>query len=309
LAEATHAVLQGEEADLVASHGQTVAHVAGVPRRATLQLGSPAVIAERTGLTVVSDFRSADIAAGGEGAPLVSFVDLLCLRDATKPRVLLNIGGMANVTYVPPVEGTETPRAFDTGPGNALIDRAIYRLSGESSRYDPNGELAARGRLHPPTLDWLMRHPYLHRLPPKSTGREEFGDQLAEVVIEMVRKGGGAPADVVATLTTFTAQSIAEGLAFLPEFDEVVVAGGGIHNDTLMKLLRQELAPHPVSASDSMGIPADAKEALVFAILANQTIRGLSSNVPGCTGARHEAPLGSITPGRNFVQLMKSLLR
>lgn len=307
LAEAVSEVLAGAEADLVASHGHTVAHVSQAEHRATLQLGCPAVIAERTGLTVVADFRSSDIAAGGQGAPLVSFVDAVCLQHPNKSRSLLNIGGIANITFVPASSSADQPSAFDTGPGNVLLDLATCRVSGETEHVDVNGERAARGKVLDDVLAWLLEHPYLAKKPPKSTGREEFGDHLTDQAVERVRRAGGSSDDVLATLTAFTVQTIVRGVRSLPDADEIVVAGGGTHNKTMMRLLREALAPTSVTTSDVVGIPPDAKEALAFAILANQTIRGLPGNVPGCTGAAYETILGSITPGKNFPDLIRRL--
>jgi anhydro-N-acetylmuramic acid kinase len=300
-------VLAGDVADLVGSHGQTVAHLMAEPHRATLQIASPAIIAERTGLTVVSDFRARDVAAGGQGAPLVSFVDWLLLRHPQRSRVLVNIGGIANLTWVPSVEHGGIPIAFDTGPGNAMIDRAVYRLSGESVNYDQDGVMAARGAVDEAILAELMAHPYLARRPPKSTGREEFGDPLSDHVVDRMRESAKGPEDIVSTLSMFTARSIVRSLAWLPAVDEVIVAGGGAHNTFIMDRLKQSLGRIPLLASDEIGMPVDAKEAVSFALLANQTIRGLPGNVLGCTGARHEVVLGSITPGPNYSGLMRAL--
>lgn len=301
-------VLGGGTADLVASHGHTVAHLMTSPHRATLQLGSPAVIAERTGITVVSDFRARDIAAGGQGAPLVSYVDVLLLRHAGRSRVLLNLGGIANVTYVPGANRQEQAMAFDTGPGNALIDRAAYRLSGEATYYDAGGAMATRGTVDLEVLEGLLGHPYFRRDPPKATGRDEFGDALADAVIDRMTAAGRSAEDVLATLTAFTARTAAGSIQTFPAVDEVIVAGGGVHNAFLMAQLQQLLGPVRVSTSDMIGIPADAKEAIAFAVMANQTIRGLPANVPGCTGATCQTVLGSITPGSNYLEMMKKLL-
>lgn len=306
-AAAVRDVLAGEPADLVASHGHTVAHLTAEPHRATLQIASPAIIAERTGLTVVSDFRARDIAAGGQGAPLVSFVDWLLLRHPERSRALVNIGGIANLTWVPSLANGGNPIAFDTGPGNAMIDRAVYRLSEEALTYDRDGAMAAGGQVDASVLAELMAHPYLNHRPPKSTGREDFGDPLTDRLVDRMRREGKTSDEIVCTLSMFTVRSIVRGLAWLPTVEEVVVAGGGAHNAFVMEHLKRDLGEIPLVSSDEIGVPADAKEAVVFAILGNQTIRGLSGNVPGCTGARHEVVLGSITPGSNYPALMRGL--
>jgi anhydro-N-acetylmuramic acid kinase len=301
------ALLEGGEADLVASHGQTVAHVRLGHGRATLQLGCPAVIAALSRVTVISDFRSADIAAGGEGAPLVSFVDWILLRHPAKRRIALNIGGIANVTYLPPRTSEEPALAFDTGPGNAPIDAAVRALTGGSLAYDSGGEMAGRGSVDLELLAHLLDHSYLKQPPPKSTGLEEFGPAFAQRVVADGRSRGLSGEDIVATLTRFTAVSIAWGVRQAAEVDEVIVAGGGCHNATLMRFLREELGSIAVESSDSVGIPPDAKEALAFAVLANQTIRALPGTIPACTGAARAAVLGSVTPSANFQDLMRRL--
>lgn len=306
-AAATLEVLAGEPADLVASHGHTVAHLTAEPRRATLQVASPAIIAERTALTVVSDFRARDIAAGGQGAPLVSFVDWLLLRHPQRSRVLINIGGIANLTWVPPAAYGGNPIAFDTGPGNVMIDRAVYRLSEESLTYDRDGAIAGRGEVDAAILGELMAHRYLEQRPPKSTGREDFGDPLTDHIVDRMRRNGRNADDIICTLSTFTVRSIVRGLAWLPDVDEAIVAGGGAHNDFVMEHLKRSLGGIPLMTSDEISVSSDAKEAVAFAVLGNQTIRGLIGNVPECTGARHEVVLGSITPGPNYPALMRRL--
>jgi anhydro-N-acetylmuramic acid kinase len=308
--EAARTVADGEPLDLVASHGQTVIHLLTKRTyRATLQLGAPAVVVAEAGCTVISDFRAADIAAGGEGAPLVSFVDWMLLRHPTIWRVALNIGGIANLTYLPPESSPELPFAFDTGPGNAPIDRAMYRLSGETMFHDADGVTAASGEVDPDLLSGLMAHPFLQRPPPKSTGLEEFGEEFTDHVLERAAARGLGMEDTVATLTRFTAASIGRALRLVPRVDEVIVAGGGFHNATLMRYLQQELPDVLLVGSDSRGLPGDAKEAIAFAVLANQTLRGLPGNLPSCTGARYETVLGSITPGPNYSELMRKVWR
>lgn len=290
--------LEPFQIDLIANHGQTVWHI---PKHSTLQIGSPAVIAERTGVTTLSNFRARDVAAGGHGAPMVAFVDQLLFTDATLTRGLQNIGGIANVTYLP-AGHPEKSFAFDSGPGNALIDDAVRRATKGASEFDADGSMAARGRVHEVLLDELMAHPYLNETPPKTTGREMFGTPFGEQVWGQALTLGIAPLDLIATLTRFTARCIAEAYRkFLPALpDEMIVSGGGAKNLTLLKMLQEEIgAQTQVRRIDEFGIPSDAKEALAFAILAFETWHGRPSNLPSATGARHPVIQGDITPGRN----------
>jgi len=292
--------------DLVGSHGQTIHHLPKGRRfgrrklRSTLQIGEPAVIAERTGITTVADFRSRDIAAGGEGAPLVACADYVLFAHARTHRAVQNIGGIANVTWLPAGGGLADVIAFDTGPGNMVIDRVVHLLSNGRRDYDPSGRLAARGKVDEALLAELMRCAYLRRRPPKSTGREEFGTDFADALHARVRGKRIDPADLLATVTAFTACSIADAYRrFLPAApDEVILCGGGAKNRTLARLLRQRLHPAKVTTTDELGIPADAKEAVSFAILAERTIRGAAGNVPAATGASRPVVLGTIVPGR-----------
>ncbi|MER6473603.1 anhydro-N-acetylmuramic acid kinase [Streptomyces collinus] len=275
-------------AALVASHGQTVYHWADGGRvHGTLQLGQPAWIAEATGLPVVSDFRARDVAAGGQGAPLVSLVDLLWLRGRPGTPVALNIGGIANLTAP---DGT----AFDTGPGCALLDAAAREYSGGRLAYDAGGELAARGRPHRPLLDRLLAEPYYALRPPKTTGKELFHPGY-------LRAAGvdGLPAqDVLATLTVLTARTVADAVRSVGA-TEVVASGGGIRNPVLLSELRRLLAPTGLRTSDELGLPAAAKEAYAFAVLGFLTVHGLPGTDPRATGARRPSVLGSVTPGRD----------
>ncbi|MFF7236516.1 anhydro-N-acetylmuramic acid kinase [Streptomyces collinus] len=275
-------------AELVASHGQTVYHWADGGRvHGTLQLGQPAWIAEATGLPVVSDFRARDVAAGGQGAPLVSLVDLLWLRGRPGTPVALNIGGIANLTAP---DGT----AFDTGPGCALLDAAARAYSGGRLAYDAGGELAARGRPRRPLLDRLLAEPYYALRPPKTTGKELFHPGY-------LRAAGadGLPApDVLATLTALTARTVADAVRSVGA-TEVVASGGGTRNPVLMSELRRLLAPTGLRTSDDLGLPAAAKEAYAFAVLGFLTAHGLPGTDPRATGARRPSVLGSVTPGRD----------
>jgi anhydro-N-acetylmuramic acid kinase len=288
---------------VIGSHGQTVWHEppADGRRGATLQLGCASTIAERTGISVVSDFRTRDVAAGGEGAPLVPWVDRLLFSHPERRRVLQNIGGMANLTWLPPLGATEPILAFDTGPGNALIDAAVELATGGESTFDRDGMMAGYGRLDEALLDELMGHPFLQREPPKSTGREVFGRQFVEQLAGRVRPDGAAGwASFVCTLTELTARSITDAIErwVLPRgVDEVILTGGGALNPVLVRRIRSRLAV-PVLADDAaLGVRAEAKEAVAFAVLAWAHVQGIAGNVPEATGAAGPRVLGSLTPG------------
>lgn len=289
-----------DEVDLIASHGQTIYHLVEEERQATLQMGEPASIAAITGRTVTANFRTADMAVGGQGAPLVPYLDSLFFGDG-RARAVQNIGGVGNVTFV---QGREIS-AFDTGPGNALIDYGARSLLSE--RFDRDGAWAARGRVHSALLDEVLAHPYFSLPPPKTTGRELFGDMFAEGVIDRGRALGLSDADIMATLTAITVESIVRAYRdFGPEdLEEVIVAGGGARNGTLMDGLARGLGGIPVRLHEETGIPGDAKEAVAFALLGYETIHGRPANVPRCTGAARPAILGQIAAGNNFTALMR----
>jgi anhydro-N-acetylmuramic acid kinase len=301
--------LKPGDIDLIASHGQTIYHSveAESPVKSTLQIGEAAVIARRTGVTTVADFRVADVAAGGQGAPLVSYVDWLLLRDARKARAVQNIGGIANVAYLPPGDDPAGALAFDTGPGNMLMDYAADQATDGVQHFDRDGRLAAAGRVDEGLLAELMAHPYLSQPIPKTTGREQFGVQLGAEIWARAMERGLSGADVVATLTAFTAASIADAYGrFLPAMpDDVIVGGGGANNPTLMAMLAARLTPaRLLTYADATGLDGDAKEAIAFALLAYEAIHGRPGNLPSCTGARDWAVLGKVTPGANYVGLM-----
>ena len=290
---------------VVGSHGQTIWHEPPVDGRrgATLQLGCAATIAERTGIDVVSDFRTRDVAAGGEGAPLVPWVDRLLFAHEQRSRVLQNIGGMANLTHVP-ARGSSAPLlAFDTGPGNALIDAAVETASAGAQTFDRDGAWAAHGTVDDALLQELLAHPFFARTPPKSTGREVFGRPYVEAIVARVQPADrNAWANVIATLTELTARTIANAIStwVIPRgVDDVIITGGGAHNAWLVGRVRALLAPLPVHADDSMlGVQPAAKEALAFAALAWAHVLGVPGNVPEATGAAGPRVLGSFTPGR-----------
>ncbi|MFD7483175.1 MULTISPECIES: anhydro-N-acetylmuramic acid kinase [Streptomyces] len=286
--------LCGGGAELVASHGQTVYHwVEDGRAHGTLQLGQPAWIAEATGLPVVADFRPRDIAAGGQGAPLVSLVDLLWLRGRAGTPVALNLGGIANLTAP---DGT----AFDSGPGCALVDVAVRGLTGGRLNYDMDGALAARGAVHEPLLDRLLAEPYYALPAPKTTGKELF--HLGHLRDALTGFGTLTAEDVIATLTRLTARTVADAVRSVGA-TEVIASGGGTRNPALMAMLDAELPGVPVRTSDALGLPAAAKEAYAFAVLGFLTLHGLTGTDPVSTGARHPSVLGSITPGRGGLRL------
>jgi len=288
----------------VGSHGQTIHHlpegrrVGGRRVRSTLQIGEPCVIAERTGITTVADFRPRDMAAGGQGAPLVPYADYVLFRHDRKGRAVQNIGGIANVTFLPPACSADDVVAFDTGPGNMMVDRAVSLATEGRRRLDCGGRMAARGSVNEPLLTELMRHPYFRRKPPKSTGRETFGREFTDHLWRRARRKGVPAEDFVATVTALTARSIADACRrFLKgSLDEVILCGGGARNRTMVAMLAEALAPTAVRLSDELGIDADAREAIAFAVLARETIRGAAGNVPSATGARRRVVLGKVIP-------------
>ena len=288
--------------ELIGSHGQTIFHDGAGCRffgrriAATLQIGEAAVIAERTGVPVVADFRPRDVAAGGKGAPLVPYVDYLLFRDRRLGRVALNIGGIANVTAIPPGAAPEEVIAFDTGPGNMVIDALAGLHSQGRLRFDAGGRIAARGRLNPPLLSLLLRDRFFREPPPKTAGREQYGREFVERLLAT-----RLPLeDLLATATAFSAAAVACGLErfIRPRMrvDELIVSGGGVHNPRILAYLAAFLPGVRVLTSADFGIDPDAKEAIAFAILAYETWHGRPANLPSATGARQPVVLGKITP-------------
>ena len=291
-------------AELIGCHGQTLYHQ-GEPARflgrnlaVTWQTGEGAVIAARVGVPVVSDFRPADMAAGGKGAPLVPFLDYFLYRDQRVGRIVQNIGGIANLTAIPAGASSKQVTAFDTGPGNMVIDAVTDRLFGHP--YDRNGRIAASGAVLEPVLFDLLHLPFFRRKPPKTTGREEFGREFAQQFVKGC--GRASKSDVVATATALTARSIADALRrfVLPRrgrFREFVVSGGGANNPTLLAMLANELQPFhlAIRTSGEFGLPSAAKEAAAFALMAYETWNRRPSNIPSATGAKRPAILGKIS--------------
>jgi anhydro-N-acetylmuramic acid kinase len=292
-----------DSVDAIGMHGQTVRHVPREPNTAalTLQLGSAAIVAERTGIPVVSNFRVRDTAAGGEGAPLVPLLDWWLCHSNDESRVLLNLGGMANVTHLPRGSGLEGMLAFDTGPGNAVLDSLVELATLGMERHDLDGARSARGRSNDVLLDTMLADSFFAQPPPRSTGRERFGRAYAESMRARGRELGVSDDDLLATAVELTARSVADGIVrfLVPRggVDAVYASGGGTRNPTLMRALERRLGSIALRKADALGVPADAKEALAFAFLAHQTLSGLPGNVPAATGARHPVVLGEITPG------------
>lgn len=298
--------LTPDDLDLVGSHGQTVHHVpdpedcAGTPVASTLQIGSPSVLANRLDVPVVGDFRTADMALGGQGAPLVPYFDYVYFSDPDETRLLLNLGGIANVTLLPPGAAPGDVLAFDTGPSNMVIDALAERLFDEP--YDPNGALAAEGTVDNDLLADLVSDSYFTQPPPKSTGREYFGADYVDDLLDAARAHGLSPHDTLATATMLTATTVYQAYARFIRVghaaDVLIAAGGGLHNRTLMQYLADCFSPIPVRTAQDYGLDGDAKEALCFAVLAHETCNGVPTNLPSVTGATHPTLLGTIcVPG------------
>jgi anhydro-N-acetylmuramic acid kinase len=291
-AQAAQAAVSDMPIDYVACHGQTIWHDGA--RHVTLQLGDPFLIRELLQTTICYDFRSADCAAGGHGAPLVPYVDALLLGDDREDRVAVNIGGIANLTVIPRGSAPHEVVAFDSGPGNMLIDAFIRERTNGTQTFDRDGELALGGKTDESVLGAMLADPYFKLAPPKTTGRERFGAQFLQAhprLRELCLRDGAA------TLTALTAQTLAAAIdAHAPPGARVLLSGGGAHNNALVTQLRARLAGRRVERSDVMNVPGDAKEAIAFALLGYETLRGRAANVPRATGAQRPVPLGSIAP-------------
>jgi anhydro-N-acetylmuramic acid kinase len=287
---------------LIGCHGQTIYHEGqasaylGKKVASTMQIGESSVISERTGISVISNFRERDIAAGGKGAPLAPYLDYLLLRSRGRGRVAVNIGGIANLTAIPANSNTDKIVAFDTGPGNMVIDQLMSRITLGRQTFDRDGATAAVGQIDPKLLNKLLRDKYFRAKPPKTAGREQYGAEFVSKLLDTEL----STEDLIATATALTAESIALGVRnfVLPEMrvDEIFVSGGGAHNPTLMGMLQKAMHPIPVLESTEAGLDVDAKEAIAFAVMAYETAHDRPSNVPKATGARRSVVLGKITP-------------
>lgn len=292
---------------VVGVHGPTLYHLlpeAEGDEAGFFDLGEAAIVAEELGVPVVSDLRVADCAAGGRGAPLSAFVDFVLFRDPEVGRSVQNIGGIANVTPLYPDTRLETLISYDTGPGNMVIDAVVERISGGRERFDRDGRRAAAGRVHAGLLADLMDHPYFRRVPPKTTGREEFGSVFAERVFSLAAKHGVEGNDLVATVTGLTVSAIAESYRqhLLPRgrIDEMILYGGGARNLTLVRMLREALPELKIRLHSEYGVPEEAREALTWAVLADESALGYPANVPSVSGARHRVVLGKLSIGPAF---------
>jgi len=289
---------------VIGSHGQTIFHQ-GRPSRflgeniaSTLQVGEPAVIAAITGVTTVADFRPADMAVGGQGAPLVPFGDYLLYRDPGRGRAVLNIGGIANVTVIPKAASPHSVVAFDTGPGNMVIDALVHHFTRGRRSFDAEAQMATRGQLLPALLNALLAEKYFRQAPPKSAGREQYGKAYVEKILAWGGRHRARPEDMVRTATLLTALSIADALHrwVVPRsaLSQLIVSGGGARNPLILAQLSAALAGIEVTTTEALGLPGDAKEAFIFALLADETLHGRPSNLPSATGARRPAILGKI---------------
>jgi anhydro-N-acetylmuramic acid kinase len=303
LAACENAGVALEDVAVIGSHGQTVWHapepepVPGTDRRtrSTLQIADGSVVAHRTGVPTVSDFRTGDVAVGGHGAPLAPFFDLACLSDPVESRALQNVGGIGNCTLLPPDPDREDALAFDTGPGNVVIDAVVETLTDGAATHDEDGRRAARGGVDEALVAEFLDDSYFRAAPPKTTGRERFGDHYAREFVAAAREHGCEDDDVVASATALTARSIADAYDRFadPYPDRIVVSGGGASNPTLLSMLDERTAS-PVERLESLGLDSDAKEAALFALLGVTTLDGVSNNVPRATGAERAVTLGKL---------------
>lgn len=306
LEAATRWALDLRTVDVIGSHGHTMWHAP--ESQVTVQIGEPAIIAARTAVTCVGNFRVADVALGGQGAPLVPFVDAILFADPKEYRAALNIGGIANLTLLPDEAsgGRGAIRALDTGPGNMVIDACVRLATDGADDFDRDGAAAARGTPANVLLRELLDDDYLRRPAPKSTGRERYGAAYAAHVWERGRELGLHPDDVLATVTALTARSIAAQIP--PACRRVIASGGGVHNPTLVDMVQAAIGKPPAHArverSDAYGVDADAKEAVAFAVLSCEAIAGRVNHLPATTGASRAAVLGNIAPGDNYRRLM-----
>lgn len=292
-----------EDIDLIGTHGQTIWHIPvaenylGREIRATYQIGEASVLTERIGAVTVSDFRVRDMAAGGLGAPLVPYTEYILYSDPERNVGLQNIGGIGNITVLPKGGKLDDLTAFDTGPGNMMMDNVISRITNGKMRYDEGGKVAAKGKVSSELLDELMKDPYLKKLPPKTTGREYYGNDYVDKIMQKALELGLSGEDTLSTVTMFTAKCIAHSAQNLcpvkPE--RLIVGGGGSLNPTLMNYIRECLPDTEVMTNEDLGFDSSAKEAIAFALLANETIHSMCNNAPAATGASHPVIMGKIT--------------
>ena len=315
-ADAIRQLPQTQRPTLIGSAGQTVCHLPGsrVRQTVTLQIGEPARIAAATGITTVADFRQADVAVGGQGAPLVPWTDWVLFRHPRRSRIVLNIGGIANITWLPAGGSEEQIQAFDTGPGNMIIDGLVSHVTRGRSHMDRDGRRAARGTVLASVLETWLRHPYFKRKPPKSTGRETFGDNFIKTALPQLRRASRSADDWIATATLFTARTVARacrtclptnppqrlktyktnGSSKSSATCELIVCGGGAMNPTLLAMLASELPGVTVTSIHAYDIPTQAKECVSFAMLAAARIDGVSACLPQVTGAKEKPLLGGL---------------
>jgi anhydro-N-acetylmuramic acid kinase len=299
------------QVDLIGSHGQTIFHQSesapfcGRMLASTLQIGEGSLLAENTGITTISDFRPRDMAAGGKGAPLIPYVDYLLFRDQHLGRILLNVGGIANITSLPAAATIEQVKAFDTGPGNMVIDALVRRFTNAEKTFDANGLIGGKGQVISPLLENLLTDPFFQAQPPKTAGREQFGEAFVQQMLDYSKTSHFE--DLVCTATELTARSVAAAVIrfVLAEtaVQQLIVSGGGARNAFLMQRLQSALPDIKVLSSDDLGLPTAAKEAIGFAILANETLHLHAGNVPTATGARHPVVLGKVAYGDNYKRL------
>lgn len=309
-----------EDIDVIGSHGQTIYHIpTGVKSSefgvwsselnrksqiaSTLQIGEPSIIAERTGVTTIADFRTRDMAAGGLGAPLTPFAHYMLFKDGDIGKAVNNIGGISNLTFIPAGGGLDDLVAFDTGPGNMLIDSIVNIITKGEMSYDNNGKIALKGKICEKLLEKLMAHPFIKKKPPKSTGREEFGYNEALKIFRTAKRHRLSDEDIVATVTGFTAKSIAESyhrfILNKHHLSEIILCGGGAKNPAIIKMIKNYMKPIKVNTSDRYGFPPEAIEAIAFAILGYAAVIGIPSNLPQVTGAGKKVVMGKIIKGKN----------
>jgi len=301
--------------DFIGSHGQTISHIPKgrkynkqILSPSTFQIGDPSIISELTELTVVSDMRTRDIAAGGTGAPLTPWAHQKLFESNNTTLAFLNLGGIANITFIPKAKDNGL-FGFDCGPANMIIDRLVSFYTKNKKQFDNEGKMASKGRIDQRELKWLMKNSYFSKNPPKSTGSEDFGKEFSEKLILRFDSNKMSLNDILATITAFTAESICQSIdKFFPKkkpISELIIGGGGAKNKTLISFLETKLNPIPIISSDKKGFPHDAVEAICFGLLAWATISNIPSNVLDSTGAKSEVVLGNITPGLNFKELYK----